>query len=110
MLVLAVAPAHRGRGIAKALVSACITCARHDSARVIGLFTSELMISAQQLYASLGFRRERELPPRLGLRYWRYKLDLSALSPPPARAQEVGPADLFGLSDLFGFSKQSRMN
>ena len=76
MLVLAVDPAHRGRGIAKALGSACIACARHDSARVIGLFTSELMTSAQQLYESLGFRRERELPPRLGLRYWRYKLDL----------------------------------
>lgn len=76
LLVLAVAPAHRGRGIAKTLVSACIACARDDSARVIGLFTSELMIRAQHLYESLGFRRERELPPKLGLRYWRYKLDL----------------------------------
>ena len=76
VLVLAVAPAHRGRGIARALVSACITCARDDSAHVIGLFTSELMTDAQQLYESFGFRRERELPPRLGLRYWRYKLDL----------------------------------
>ena len=105
VLVLAVAPAHRGRGIAKALVSACIACARHDSARVIGLFTSELMTSAQQLYESLGFRRERELPPRLGLRYWRYKLDLSALH---QLEREVGPADLVGLSGLFGFSKRTR--
>ena len=32
VLVLAVAPAHRGRGIARALVSACIACARDDSA------------------------------------------------------------------------------
>ena len=76
VLVLAVAPAHRGRGIARALVSACIACARDDSAQVIGLFTSELMTDAQQLYESLGFHREHELPPRLGLRYWRYKLDL----------------------------------
>ena len=75
-LVLAVSPAHRGRGIARALVSACITCARDDSAHVIGLFTSELMTDAQHLYESLGFHRECELPPRLGLRYWRYKLDL----------------------------------
>ena len=75
-LVLAVSPAHRGRGIARALVSACITCARDDSAHVIGLFTSELMTDAQHLYESLGFHRESELPPRLGLRYWRYKLDL----------------------------------
>jgi ribosomal protein S18 acetylase RimI-like enzyme len=76
LLVLAVAPSHRGRGIARTLVSACIACARDDSARVIGLFTSELMTSAQQLYESIGFRRERELPPKLGLRYWRYKLHL----------------------------------
>ena len=75
-LVLAVSPAHRGRGIARALVSACIACARDDSAHVIGLFTSELMTDSQQLYESLGFHRECELPPRLGLRYWRYKLDL----------------------------------
>ena len=67
VLVLAVAPAHRGRGIARA---------RDDSTQVIGLFTSELMTDAQQLYESLGFHRERELPPRLGLRYWRYKLHL----------------------------------
>ena len=76
VLLLAVAPAHRSHGVARALVSACITSAREDSAKVIGLFTSELMTGAQQLYESLGFRRESELPPRLGLRYWRYKLDL----------------------------------
>jgi len=44
---------------------------------VIGLFTSELMTAAQQLYESMGFRRENELPSRLGLRYWRYKLQLA---------------------------------
>jgi ribosomal protein S18 acetylase RimI-like enzyme len=76
VLLLAVAPTHRGRGIARTLVSACIQCARNDSAQVIGLFTSELMTAAQQLYESLGFRRESELPSRLGLRYWRYKLQL----------------------------------
>jgi hypothetical protein len=44
---------------------------------VIGLFTSELMTAAQQLYESLGFRRESEIPSRRGLRYWRYKLPLA---------------------------------
>ena len=77
VLLLAVAPTHRGRGIARKLVSACIQCARNDSAQVIGLFTSELMTAAQQLYESFGFRRESELPSRLGLRYWRYKLQLT---------------------------------
>lgn len=76
VLLLAVSPTHRGRGIARELVSACTQSARDDAARVIGLFTSELMTAAQQLYESLGFRRESELPSRLGLRYWRYKLQL----------------------------------
>lgn len=77
VLLLAVAPTHRGRGIARTLVSACIQSARNDSARMIGLFTSELMTAAQQLYESLGFRRESELPSRHDLRYWRYKLQLT---------------------------------
>jgi ribosomal protein S18 acetylase RimI-like enzyme len=77
VLLLAVAPTHRGRGIARKLVSACIQWARDDSAQVIGLFTSELMTAAQQLYESMGFRRESELPSRLGLRYWRYQLQLA---------------------------------
>jgi ribosomal protein S18 acetylase RimI-like enzyme len=78
MLLLAVAPSHRRHGLARELASACIERARQDSARLIGLFTSELMIAAQQLYESLGFRRESELPMRLGLRYWRYQLRLKA--------------------------------
>lgn len=77
LLLLAVTPTHRGRGIARELVSACIQRAQDDSAEVIGLFTSELMLPAQQLYESLGFHRESELSMRLGLRYWRYKLQLT---------------------------------
>lgn len=77
VLLLAVAPTHRGRGIARELVSTCIQYAQDDSAEVIGLFTSELMLPAQQLYESLGFHRESEIPMRLGLRYWRYKLQLT---------------------------------
>lgn len=77
VLLLAVSPTHRSRDIARELVSACIQCARDDAAQVIGLFTSELMTAAQQLYESLGFRRESEIPSRRGLRYWRYKLQLA---------------------------------
>ncbi len=77
VLLLAVSPTHRGRGIARKLVSACIQCARNDSAQVVGLFTNELMTAAQALYEWFGFRRESELPSRLGLRYWRYKLQLA---------------------------------
>jgi ribosomal protein S18 acetylase RimI-like enzyme len=77
VLLLAVAPTHRGRGIARELVSTCIQYAQDDSAEVLGLFTSELMLPAKQLYESLGFHLESELPMRLGLRYWRYKLQLT---------------------------------
>lgn len=76
VLLLAVAPTHRRHGLARELVAACIECARQDSAQTIGLFTSELMTAAQQLYESFGFRRDIELPTRLGLRYWRYRLQL----------------------------------
>lgn len=74
ILLLAVSPTHRGRGIARTLIATCIQCARDDGARVLGLFTSELMVAAQQLYESFGFQRESELPSKYGLRYWRYKL------------------------------------
>ena len=77
VLHLAVSPTHRGRGIARELVSTCIQYAQDDSAEVLGLFTSELMLPAKQLYESLGFHRESELPMRMGLRYWRYKLQLT---------------------------------
>ena len=82
VLLLAVAPTHRGRGIARELVSACIQCAHDDVAQVIGLFTSDLMTAAHQLYESFGFRRESELPSRHGLRYWRYKLHLEEPNKP----------------------------
>ena len=90
VLLLAVSPTYRGRGIARELVSACIQFARNDSAQVIGLFTSELMTAAQQLYESFGFLRESELPLRFDLRYWRYKLPLTE-APLLARTEPHNP-------------------
>ena len=46
ILLLAVHPAHRGRGIARALTGACIDRARRDHACAIALFTSDMMTSA----------------------------------------------------------------
>lgn len=80
VLLLAVSPEGRGQGIGKRLTGACIDMARRDGASVIGLFTSELMTQAQRLYESLGFVRESELPPRNGLRYFRYKLSLDPVT------------------------------
>lgn len=77
VLLLAVHPRHRGKGLARALTAACIARARDDEAGSIALFTSELMQAAHHIYRSLGFRLESELPRRYGLRYFRYILPLS---------------------------------
>ena len=78
LLLLAVDPAHRDVGVGKALALACISRARENGARSIGLFTSELMRSAQHLYHSVGFQLESELPMRHGVRYFRYVLPLNS--------------------------------
>jgi len=78
ILLLAVHPQYRGQGIAKALTLACISRARNDKASSIGLFTSELMQSAQHIYRSLGFEQESDLPKRYGVRYFRFVLSLAS--------------------------------
>jgi ribosomal protein S18 acetylase RimI-like enzyme len=77
ILLLAVSPMHRGKGIARALTEACISRAKSDGANSIGLFTSELMESAQQIYRSLGFQVESEMPMRHGVRYFLFVLSLA---------------------------------
>lgn len=77
ILLLAVSPDYRGRGIARSLVRDCISRARLDTAQTLGLFTSELMTAAQHIYLSEGFDEDCEIPLRLGWRYWRYRLDLA---------------------------------
>lgn len=80
ILLLAVSPDYRGQGIARTLVQECIYRARLDTAQTVGLFTSELMSAARQIYRSQGFDEDCEISPRLGLRYWRYRLDLDSRS------------------------------
>lgn len=74
VVLLVVHPQHRGMGLGKALTAACIARARQDRAGAIGLFTSELMQPAHQVYRTLGFRLESELPARYGIRYFRFVL------------------------------------
>jgi|GEM_PF-99990 len=69
-------PDFRGQGIGRRLTALCIDAARDNGEKVIALHTSELMHDAMRIYESLGFRREREIGPRLGKRYWLYRLDL----------------------------------
>ncbi len=77
VLLLAVHPRHRGKGLGRKLTESCIARAKQDGAATIGLFTSELMVPAQCLYKDLGFQMESELPPRYGIRYFRFVLPLA---------------------------------
>lgn len=75
VIMLAVRPADRRKGIGRLLTEECIRRARQDGARQVGLHTSELMIAARSLYEDLGFRQQRKFR-MYGLRYWVYVLEL----------------------------------
>lgn len=74
---LAVEPSARGRGVAAALMEACVERARAQGAATLGLYTTEMMAAARALYARLGFVQDAELPPRHGQPCRRYRLDLA---------------------------------
>lgn len=65
--MMGVDPAHRGQGIARALVGECARLARLDGANVLGLFTSPAMKAAVSLYERAGFRYEFAIPPVMGM-------------------------------------------
>jgi len=77
IMLLAVHPTARRRGLAKLLIAACIDRARRDQAASIGLFTSDIMESAVRLYESLGFQLDGEVPSHYGVRRVRYVLPLT---------------------------------
>jgi ribosomal protein S18 acetylase RimI-like enzyme len=77
--LLAVLPQYRSQGIGQLLSLECIRRAKQDKAEIIALHTSELMVAAQRMYEKLGFKQDIELPQSLGLRYWRYLMNLSNL-------------------------------
>ena len=58
--LLAVAPAHRGRGYGRLLTQACLDRARELSIPTIFLYTGTFMTAARQLYEKLGFQRAPE--------------------------------------------------
>jgi ribosomal protein S18 acetylase RimI-like enzyme len=61
MRMLAVDPAHHGRGAGRALVMACIERARANRRRRLVLHTTAPMKAAIHIYESIGFRRELDL-------------------------------------------------
>jgi ribosomal protein S18 acetylase RimI-like enzyme len=60
MRLLAVPPAHRGRGYGRLLTQACLDRARELKITTIFLFTGTFMAAARQLYEKLGFKRAPE--------------------------------------------------
>lgn len=69
--VLAVDPALRGRGVARALTEDCLALARADHAPAVGLHTAEMMVAARALYEGAGFVRHQEFT-HLDLRFCIY--------------------------------------
>ena len=81
--LLAVAPAARGKGVARRLMDECIQRARSMGAPALTLHTADIMAVAMRLYERLGFSRapELDLRPWPGVLAKGYKLPLTLPSP-----------------------------
>jgi GNAT superfamily N-acetyltransferase len=94
--VLAVEPAQEGRGVARALVEACLDRARRVGARRLVVTSMSWMTRAHRLYERLGFVHRPDLDVRFpsGVGHT-YTIDLdedaAAHFPPPGPAPEVPP-------------------
>ena len=75
--MMAVDPAHRGRGIARVLVDECAHRARRDGALALALYTSPAMKTAVELYRRVGFQYRFAIPPVIGMPAEVYTLDLT---------------------------------
>jgi GNAT superfamily N-acetyltransferase len=66
---VAVAPAFRRRGVARALMAVCAERARAAGATALHLHTAPFMTAATGLYASLGYRRDPAVDLDVGVRF-----------------------------------------
>ncbi|MGZ3883541.1 MAG: GNAT family N-acetyltransferase [Bacteroidia bacterium] len=74
--MVGVHPDYSGRGIAKQLTELCIEKARQTGEATIALHTSEVMRAARHIYENAGFKIEKAIPPRYGVPYHIYRLEL----------------------------------
>ena len=76
--MLGVSPSARGRGVGRALMDACIERARERGKRFVTLRTTDRMLVAQRMYASMGFELdpEHDLVFDDGFRLIAYRLHL----------------------------------
>ena len=68
--------AYAGKGLGRRLIEICIDHAKTTGEKTIALHTSEFMDAARHLYEVMGFKKVKELPARLGKKYWLYLLEL----------------------------------
>ncbi len=78
--MVGVSPEHRGKGIGRRLVIACIDLARERGRRVMTLDTNVAMVAAQLLYRSLGFVSTGPHQSPGGPELVGYRLDIPAES------------------------------
>ena len=78
--MLAVDPAHQGRGIGRALTEACLDRARADGRSRLVLHTGDWMPAAIRLYEGMGFGRlpDLDFTPAPGIDLIAYSIDLAA--------------------------------
>ncbi|MDI5966518.1 GNAT family N-acetyltransferase [Streptomyces sp. SL13] len=72
--MLAVDPAARRRGVAEALVHACLDRARQAGLERVVISSKNTMTTAHRLYTRLGFTRlpERDWSPQAGVELWAF--------------------------------------
>ena len=76
--MLSVAPAGRRRGVARALVEACLARARRDAMSEVVIWSHPRMFGAHALYVRMGFERAYDLDgsPVPGVYLWGFRLGL----------------------------------
>lgn len=75
--LVSVHPKFRGNKIGERLTKMCIEFALKNNEKTMALHTSEIMKSARHIYKKIGFKKLREIKPRLGVKYWLYTLKLN---------------------------------
>ena len=86
---VAVAPAFRRAGVARALMAACAERARAAGATALHLHTAPFMTAAVALYASLGYRRDPAVDLDVGVRFGTAPAGASVVA---AYRRDLGPA------------------